>query len=108
MKVFLAVPDTISEEERLKLLYKLESEGHKVLCHVFVGDWWSEAKMRERGIVNRDLNIFAEALRDISTCDAIYFADGWENSSDCKLQHDCAVNSNMQILYEHTKEGSVE
>lgn len=105
MKIFLSVPSTTSDEDRLKLLYMLENDGHKVTCPIFVGDWWSEASMKARGIKDCSLNIFAETLRDISNCDAIFFGRGWENDTICKMEHDAVAHYNITtIMFEENKE----
>lgn len=100
MKIFLSVPKTVSDETRLKLLYKLENEGYTVVCPIFDGSWWSEEKMHDRGIQNCNLNIFAETLRDISNCEAIYFEKSWKDDPICTMEHSAAEYYNMKIMFE--------
>ena len=41
-----------------------------------------------------------KSLVMLSHCDKIYMLTGWENSNGAKLEHDFAVDNDINILYE--------
>lgn len=49
---------------------------------------------------NGPLFFLANSLLAMSSCDAVYFCEGWENARGCRIEHEAAVAYGLNILYE--------
>jgi len=41
-----------------------------------------------------------KSIELLSTADAVYFADGWENARGCRIEHQIAVNYGIRIIHD--------
>lgn len=87
-------------ETREKAISALKSRGYEVVNTFFTDEWYSSAKMQERGVVQVPLCFLAKSLEKMSLCHAVYFCSGWENARGCKIEHDAASAYGMKIMYE--------
>ena len=39
------------------------------------------------------------AIADLSKADVAFFSNGWEHSRGCKIEHACAVEYGIPIIY---------
>lgn len=76
--------------ERMELRMKFEVEGHTVIDTIFA-DSPEEAQ-------NKPVWYFSKAVEAMSTVDAVYFMEGWEESRGCKLEHQIAEAYGIAIL----------
>lgn len=54
----------------------------------------------EEDVKNVDLYYLAYSIDHMSKCDAVYFCKGWENARGCRIEHECAKQYGLEILYE--------
>lgn len=47
----------------------------------------------------KPLWFLAKSLELLSTADIVYFATGWEKYRGCKIEHTCAVDYNIPVIY---------
>ena len=85
---------------REKAIADLEAMGYEVVNTLFTDEWYSDAAMRERGVVQVPLCYLAKSLENMSLCHAAYFAKGWEKARGCRIEHDAAVAYGLEVLYE--------
>ena len=78
------------EAERMELRIKFEAEGHTVIDTIFA-DSPEEAQ-------NKPVWYFSKAIEAMSTVDAVYFMEGWEEARGCKLEHQIAEAYGITIL----------
>lgn len=78
------------EAERMELRMKFEAEGHTVIDTIFA-DSPEEAQ-------NKPVWYFSKAIEAMSTVDAVYFMEGWEEARGCKLEHQIAEAYGVEIL----------
>ena len=84
---------------REKAIVALESAGYEIVNTLFTDEWYSEASMQERRVVNRPLCFLAKSLENMSLCHAAYFCKGWENARGCRLEHEAAKAYGLEIIY---------
>lgn len=87
-------------EARDRAHAKLREMGYEFVNTLFTDEWYSEAAMEERGVVQVPLCYLAKSLENMSLCHAAYFCKGWENARGCRIEHDAAVAYGLEVLYE--------
>ncbi len=87
-------------EARDRARAKLREMGYEFVNTLFTDEWYSEAAMEERGVVQVPLCYLAKSLENMSLCHAAYFCKGWENARGCRIEHDAAVAYGLEVLYE--------
>jgi len=90
MKYFIALPlNSLKDKElyelRMSIIHQLKDAGHAVAYNVFEGDWWSEDKMKDRGVKNIKIHYLAKMVEELSKCDAVYMSPSacWTTAEDC-------------------------
>ena len=78
---------------------KLNEIGYEFVNTLFTDEWYSDAAMEERGVVQVPLCYLAKSLENMSLCHAVYFCKGWENARGCRIEHDAAVAYGLDVLY---------
>lgn len=87
-------------EARNKAIEFLQSKGYDVINTRFTDEWYSQEKMKERGIEQIPLYFLAKSLENMSKCHVAYFAKGWENARGCRIEHEVANAYGLTVLYE--------
>lgn len=105
MKAMLSQPMAGKTEEEItatreRAINVLEAKGYKIVTTLFTDEWYSNEKMKDRGVVQIPLFFLAKSLENMSLCHAVYFCKGWENARGCKIEHDAAVAYGLEIIYE--------
>lgn len=88
------------KETREKAITALEEMGYSVVNTLFTDEWYSNEKMRERGVEQIPLCFLAKSLENMSLCHAAYFCKGWENARGCKIEHEAAKAYGLEVIYE--------
>ena len=86
-----------TRERAIKVLTDL---GYEVVNTLFTDEWYSDEKMKERGVVQIPLCFLAKSLENMSLCHVAYFCDGWKNARGCRLEHEAAVAYGLEIIEE--------
>ena len=89
--------EIIATREQAKA--QLEAIGYEFVNTLFTDEWYNPANMQERGVVNIPLCFLVKSLENMSHCDAVYFAKGWEHARGCKAEHDIAQAYGLKIIY---------
>lgn len=87
-------------EARDRAHARLREMGYEFVNTLFTDEWYSDAAMKERGVVQVPLCYLAKSLENMSLCHAAYFCKGWENARGCRIEHDAAVAYGLEVLYE--------
>ena len=87
-------------EARDKACAKLREMGYEFVNTMFTDEWYSDAVMKKRGVVQIPLCYLAKSLENMSLCHVAYFCKGWENARGCRIEHDAAVAYGLEVLYE--------
>ena len=87
-------------EARDRAHARLREMGYEFVNTMFTDQWYSDAAMKERGVVQVPLCYLAKSLENMSLCHAAYFCKGWENARGCRIEHDAAVAYGLEVLYE--------
>ncbi len=85
---------------RERVVAALEKDGFEVVNTLFTDEWYSNKKMKERGVVQVPLCFLAKSLENMSLCHAAYFCEGWEKARGCRIEHDAAKAYGLEIIYE--------
>lgn len=85
---------------REKAISALKERGYEIVNTLFTDEWYSDEKMKERGVEQIPLCFLAKSLENMSLCHAAYFCEGWEKARGCKIEHDAAVAYGLEIIYE--------
>ena len=85
---------------RDRAIKALEERGYEVVNTLFTDEWYSDEKMKERGVVQIPLCFLAKSLENMSLCHVAYFCKGWEKTRGCKIEHDAAVAYGLEVIYE--------
>jgi len=83
-----------------KFLEYAKKENLEVVNTYFKDEWYSQDSMNLRGIVQIPVFFLAKSLEYMSECSTVYFAKGWENARGCKIEHEVALQCDMEIVYE--------
>ena len=108
MKAMLSQPMAGKSESEIiatreNAIAALESAGYEIVNTLFTDEWYSEASMQERGVVNRPLCFLAKSLENMSLCHAAYFCKGWESTRGCRIEHEAAKAYGLEIIYEEER-----
>ena len=76
---------------------KLKEKGHRVINPVVLNDSLDKA-----GFSYEDM--MAMCFRAIDICDAVYMLEDWHDSPGAKREHEYAINSGKEIVYQNVKE----
>lgn len=87
-------------EARDRAHARLREMGYEFVNTLFTDQWYSDAAMKERGVVQVPLCYLAKSLENMSLCHAAYFCKDWENARGCRIEHDAAVAYGLEVLYE--------
>ena len=88
---------------REKAIKALKERGYDIVNTLFTDEWYSNEKMKERGVVQIPLCFLAKSLENMSLCHVVYFCKGWESARGCRIEHDAAVAYGLEIIYEEQK-----
>ena len=105
MKAMLSQPMAGKTEQEIidtrnRAIAALENQGYTIVNTLFTDEWYSNAAMAERGVVQIPLCFLAKSLENMSLCHAAYFCKGWENARGCRIEHEAAKAYGLTILYE--------
>lgn len=87
-------------EARDRAHARLREMGYEFVNTLFTDEWYSDAAMKERGVVQVPLCYLAKSIENMSLCHAAYFCKGWENARGCHIEHDAAIAYGLEVLYE--------
>ncbi len=87
-------------ETREKAINELKSKGYEIVNTLFTDEWYSNERMKERGVVQIPLCFLAKSLENMSLCHAAYFAKDWESARGCRIEHEAAKAYGLEIIYE--------
>lgn len=73
---------------------------YEIVNTLFTDEWYSNEKMKERGVVQIPLCFLAKSLENMSLCHAAYFCKGWEKARGCRIEHDAAIAYGLDVIYE--------
>lgn len=85
---------------RERAIESLNKLGYEIVNTLFTDEWYSQEKMKERGVVQIPLCFLAKSLENMSLCHAAYFCKGWEKTRGCRIEHDAAVAYGLKVIYE--------
>lgn len=105
MKAMLSQPMAGKTEEEIvatreRAIEVLKGYGYEIVNTLFTDEWYSQEKMKERGVENIPLCFLAKSLENMSLCNAAYFCKGWENARGCRIEHEAAKAYGLTIIYE--------
>lgn len=92
--------DIISTRDRFLLFAK--ENNYEVVNTLFTDSWYSQSEMESRGVTKIPLCFLAKSLENMSRCNVVYFADGWEFARGCRIEHQVAKDYGLEIIYEST------
>lgn len=83
---------------REKGIHFLEGKGYEVICTYFSKEWLEKLYEGGCGYLNEPLAFLAKSLGDMAKCDAVYFAEDWQDSQACRLEHAAAEGCGLYIF----------
>lgn len=86
-------------ETRERAKAELEEMGYEFVNTLFTDEWYSEAAMKERGVVQEPLCYLAKSIDSMSLCHAVYFCKGWETARGCRIEHIAATFYGLDFIY---------
>lgn len=87
-------------EDRERAVAALTAMGYEVVNTYFTDEWYSDAAMEKRGVVQVALCYLAKSLENMSRCHAAYFVKGWEDARGCKIEHEAAEAYGLEVIHE--------
>lgn len=105
MKAMLSQPMAGKSDEEIivtreRAIKALEARGYEIVNTLFTDEWYSNEKMKERGVVQIPLCFLAKSLENMSLCHAAYFCKGWEKTRGCRIEHEAACAYGLTVIYE--------
>ena len=87
-------------EDRERAVAALTAMGYEVVNTYFTDEWYGDAAMEKRGVVQVPLCYLAKSLENMSLCHAAYFVKGWEDARGCKIEHEAAEAYGLEVIHE--------
>ena len=87
--------------EKDKAVEVLKEKGYEVVNTYFGDDFDKPESLRNIGVQNIPLYFLAQSLAKMSTVDAVYFCKGWAKARGCCIEHQAAINYNLEIIYDN-------
>lgn len=87
-------------EDRERAVAALTAMGYEVVNTYFTDEWYGEAAMEKRGVVQVPLCYLAKSLENMSLCHAAYFVKGWEDARGCRIEHEVAEAYGLEVIHE--------
>lgn len=105
MKAMISQPMAGKTNDEIKIardsaIKTLSDKGYEVVNTLFTNEWYSQERMKERGVVQVPLCFLAKSLENMSLCHVAYFCKGWEKSRGCKIEHEAAKEYGLKVIYE--------
>lgn len=105
MKAMISQPMAGKTDDEIKIardsaIKTLSDKGYEVVNTLFTNEWYSQERMKERGVVQVPLCFLAKSLENMSLCHVAYFCKGWEKSRGCKIEHEAAKEYGLKVIYE--------
>ena len=99
-KAKISVPMKDKTREEIEMVWnrecaKLKKKGYGVVCTVFPQSY---ADMED------PLWLLSLVLNKMSSCDTVYFCDGWEDARGCRIEHEVAEEYGLDIIYAEDEE----
>lgn len=111
MKVFISQPMTgLTEEEilttRNKNIEKIKKsfEDTEIIESYFSKDYREFLESMYDDNRNWSIYYLGMALQQLSYADLVWMCEGWENSTGCHIEQDCAEEYGIKVLYPPIKE----
>lgn len=84
--------------QRNRAVETLNYLGYDVVDTWFNDDW--EADHVDDTVQNKPLFYLAKSLEEMSKVDLVYFCKGYEDARGCRIEHQAAMNYDLDIMYE--------
>ena len=91
-------------DTRTRATEELTARGYEIVDTYFADEWFSNAAMKERGVVSIPLCFMAKSLEKMSECHAVYFCADWHKNRGCRIEHAAAVAYNVERIYEQEED----
>lgn len=78
----------------------LREQGYVVVDTIHVDEVATPEEAMAQGVKEYSLMCLGEVLTLMSTCDAVYFCNGWMDSRGCKIEYEAAKAYGRELLFE--------
>lgn len=78
---------------------KLEAMGYEFVDTLIADDLFNGFEKKWQGILNEPLFFLGESLKLMSTCDAVFFCEGWKDARGCCIEHEAAKMYGLEVYY---------
>ena len=102
MKVFLSHPMGGLDEEMIKNVRKEMTEFVNDILEdkpKIIDSYFSNVENIYFAAQNHSLDCLGFSIRLLADADIIVMGKGWEYSRGCKIEHECAILYDIQIIY---------
>ena len=82
-------------KEREEILAKVREKYNDYL----ILDTYFEGFNTDKETKNIPLKYLAKSIEFLSEADLVVFGKGWETARGCKIEHSCAVESGIEVMY---------
>ena len=98
VKIFISQPmkdktNQEIEEERKKIIEKIRKHFRKIKIEV-IDSFFKDAPHDAK-----PLWFLGKSLELLSNANVIVLGKGWENSRGCRIEHECAVQYGISVIY---------
>lgn len=87
-------------EDRNRMIAIVERANCVVLNTAPIDELYTIEKMEERGIMNFTLCDLAKSLEQMARCNIVCFCKGWQESKECRFQHEIAQAYGLKVFEE--------
>lgn len=99
MKIFVSMPMAGKTREEIAEEFEIAKTQVKSVAVItdsvkFKHGYFTEKQLKG----NSELRGFAESIWIMSKCDAVYFAEGWQDTRGCRLEYEICKKYGMRIL----------
>lgn len=87
-----------TDEEILEIIYKAIVKVRNKIEDTDI--WVIDTFYTEFKPDLKPLEYLARSIQDLASADVVYFCKDWEEYRGCRIEHECAIQYEMNIIYE--------
>ena len=108
--IFISQPMTGKSEEEIlttrqreidKIHQLFDADGEQVnIIASYIDDATRKHFQEHMGdAINWDIYWLSQSLQKLAMADMIWLCDGWKHSKGCNIEHECAIQYGLDIVY---------
>lgn len=96
MNIFVSMPMNGKTDEEIS--NKIKEIKHKFSEDIVTSGFTDSGYMPKVNHIS--VHMLGYAIQEMSYCDVVYFAQGWQTARGCQIEHDICVEYDIPMMFE--------